>query len=121
MNAGKLSPKSVNTYFRIAASVVASAEDADGNPLYLRKWSPEKLDLPIVDPKQQHRPTIDEKTMTFLSSCRKPNERMLFILCGATGMRIGEVLGLEIDSILPMTSRPFLFVNRREATSLQPT
>jgi len=24
-------------------------------------------------------------------------ERVLFILCGATGMRIGEVLGLEID------------------------
>ena len=97
MNAGKLSPKSVNTYFRIAASVVASAEDADGNPLFPRKWNPEKLDLPIVDPKQQRRPTIDEKTMTFLASCRKPNERTLFILCGATGMRIGEVLGLEID------------------------
>jgi len=97
MNGGKLSPKSVNTYFRVAASVVASAEDADSNPLYPRKWNPEKLDLPVVDAKQQHRPTIDEKTMTFLASCRNPNERMLFILCGATGMRIGEVFGLEID------------------------
>ena len=97
MNAGQLAPKSVNTYFRIAAAVIDSAEDADGNPLYPRKWDPEKLDLPIVDPKQQRRPTIDENTMTFLASCRKANERMLFILCGATGMRIGEVLGLEID------------------------
>ena len=94
---GQLSPKSVNTYFRIAAAVVNSAEDDDGNPLYPRKWDPEKLDLPIVDPKQQRRPTIDENTMTFLASCRKPEERMLFILCGATGMRIGEVLGLEIN------------------------
>jgi integrase len=100
MNAGKLSPKSINTYFRIAAAVVASAEDEDSNPLYPRKWDPEKLDLPIVDSKQQRRPTIDEKTMTFLASCRKPEERMLFILCGATGMRIGEVLGLEIDKHL---------------------
>jgi integrase len=97
MNAGKLSPKSVNTYFRIAAQIVTSAEDAHGNPLYPRKWNPEKLDLPIVDRKQQHRPTIDEKSMTLLASCRKPNERMLFILCAATGMRIGEVLGLEIE------------------------
>jgi len=97
MNAGQLSPKSVNTYFRIAAAVVNSAEDGDGNPLHPRTWDPEKLDLPIVDPKEQRRPTIDEKTMTFLASCRKTNERMLFILCGATGMRIGEVLGLEID------------------------
>jgi len=97
MNGGQLSPKTVNTYFRIAAAVVESAEDEVGNPLYPRKWNPEKLDLPIVDPKEQRRPTIDEKTMTFLASCRKPNERMLFILCGATGMRIGEILGLEID------------------------
>ena len=97
MNAGQLSPKSVNTYFRIAAAVVDSAEDADGNPLYPRKWNSEKLDLPIVDPKEQRRPTVDENTMTFLASCRKANERLLFILCGATGMRIGEVLGLEID------------------------
>jgi len=97
MNAGQLSPKSVNTYFRIAAAVVNSAEDDDGNPLYPRKWDPEKLDLPIVDPKQQRRPTIDEKTMTFLASCRRPDEHMLFILCGATGTRIGEVLGLEIE------------------------
>jgi integrase len=97
MNASQLSPKTVNTYFRIAAAVVGSAEDEDGNPLYPRKWDSEKVDLPIVESKEQHRPTIDERTMTFLASCRKPLERMLFILCGATGMRIGEVLGLEID------------------------
>jgi integrase len=97
MNAGKLSPKTINTYFRIAAAVVASAEDQDGNPLYPRKWSPEKLDLPIVDPKEQHRPTINERTMTFLASCRNASDCMLFIVCGATGMRIGEVLGLEVD------------------------
>jgi len=96
MNGGQLSPKTVNTYFRIAAAIVESAEDEVGNPLYPRKWNPEKLDLPMVDFKEQRRPTIDEKTMTFLASCRKPNERMLFILCGATGMRVGEILGLEI-------------------------
>jgi hypothetical protein len=68
MNASALSPKTVNTYFRIAAGVITSVEDEDGNPLYPRKWNPGKLDLPIVDPKGQHRPTIDEKTMTFLAS-----------------------------------------------------
>jgi integrase len=97
MNSGGLSPKSINNYFRIAAAVVGSAEDQDGNSLYPRKWDQEKLDLPIVEPTEQRRPTIDEKTMTFLASCRKADQRMLFILCGATGMRIGEVLGLEID------------------------
>jgi site-specific recombinase XerD len=97
LNAANLSPQTVNSYFRMAAAVVGSAEDADGNPLYPRKWDPEKLDLPIVDLKEQNCPTIDEQTMTFLASCRKACDRMLFILCGATGMRIGEILGLEID------------------------
>jgi integrase len=30
----------------------------------------------------------------------KPRERMIFILCGAAGLRIGEVLGIEIDKHL---------------------
>jgi hypothetical protein len=51
---GGLSPKTVNTYFRIAAAVVASAEDEDGNVLYPRKWDPEKLDLPLVSRRCGH-------------------------------------------------------------------
>lgn len=97
MSSGGLSPKTVNNYFRIAASVVASAEDNDGNPLHPRRWDPEKLDLPIVDPKKQRRPIIDERAMTFLASTRNPTARMLFILFGAAGVRFGEALGLEID------------------------
>src|SRR5580692_750439 len=97
MNAANLSPQTVNSYFRMAASVVESVEDADGSPLYPRKWDPEKLDLPIVDANEQKRPTVNEHGMTVLAHCRRAEDRMLFILCGATGMRIGEVLGLEVD------------------------
>jgi len=28
---------------------------------------------------------------------RKPRKRVIFILCGAAGLRIGEALGIEID------------------------
>ena len=28
---------------------------------------------------------------------KKPRERMIFVLCGAAGLRIGEALGIEID------------------------
>src|ERR1700722_10530786 len=45
MNAGRLSAQTVNSYFRMAAAVIASAEDADGNPLYPQKWDAKKLDL----------------------------------------------------------------------------
>jgi hypothetical protein len=36
MNAGGLSAQTVNSYFRMAAAVVESAEDAEGSPLYPR-------------------------------------------------------------------------------------
>ena len=97
MNAAGLSPQTVNSYFRMAASIIESAEDADGNPLHPRKWDAEKLDLPVVDANEQKRPTISEPGMTVLANCRNAEHRMLFALCGATGMRIGEILGLEID------------------------
>ena len=100
MNSGGLSPKTVNNYFLDAAAVVASADDSDGNPLYPRKWDPEKLDLPIVERKKQRRPTIVAETMTFFASCRNANERMLFVLLGAAEMGFGEALGLEIDKHL---------------------
>jgi integrase len=43
--------------------------------------------------------SIRTAIFSFLSSVFFANasDRMLFIVCGATGMRIGEVLGLEVD------------------------
>ena len=38
--------------------------------------------------------------MSGLARWKKLRERMVFILCGATGLRIGEALGLEIDKHL---------------------
>lgn len=35
----------------------------------------------------------------------KPQMRMLFILCGASGLRIGEALGIRIEKILDGGSR----------------
>ncbi len=35
--------------------------------------------------------------MSGLATWKKERERMVFILCGAAGLRIGEALGLEID------------------------
>jgi integrase len=35
----------------------------------------------------------------------KPQMRMLFILCGATGLRLGEALGIRLEKILDGGSR----------------
>src|SRR5207245_1419355 len=63
MNSAGLSAQTINAYFRIAAAVVESAEDADGNPLYPHKWDANKLDLPMVEHSKQRRPSITSETM----------------------------------------------------------
>jgi hypothetical protein len=53
--------------------------------------------LPVPQKDQQNTPSFSAEVMTGLARWKKPRERMIFILCGATGLRIGEVLGIEID------------------------
>lgn len=100
MNTGGLSAQTVNAYFRIAAAVVKSAEDADGNELYPHKWDADKLDLPMVVTSKQRRPSINSEVMAELARTKKPKYRMLVILAASTGCRIGELLGLEIKDLL---------------------
>jgi integrase len=100
MNAAGLSAQTVNAYFRIAAAVVNSAEDAEGNPLYPYKWDADKLDLPVVETSKQRRPSITSETMTELAKAKNSNYRMLFILAASTGCRIAELLGLEVKDLL---------------------
>ena len=100
MNAAGLSAQTVNAYFRIAAAVVESAEDAEGNPLHPRKWDAAKLDLPVVETSKQRRPSITADTMSEFAKVKSPTHRMLFILAASTGCRIGELLGLEIKDLL---------------------
>jgi len=87
----------VNSYFRMAAAVIASAEDADGNPLYPQKWDANKLDLPLVETSKQRRPSI---TAEEFARVKSPKYRMLMILAASAGCRIGELLGLEIKDLL---------------------
>ena len=42
-------------------------------------------------------PCFSADVMTGLARWKKPREQMIFILCGAAGLRIGETLGIEID------------------------
>jgi integrase len=92
-----LSAKTIETYTGVAKMVVGSAVNSEGEQLYPRKWNHEFIDLPIVEQSKQNTPSFSSEVMTGLASWEKPRERMLFILCGAAGLRIGEALGLELD------------------------
>jgi integrase len=53
--------------------------------------------LPVPQKDNQNTPSFSAEVMTGLARWKKPRERMIFILCGAAGLRIGELLGIEID------------------------
>jgi integrase len=92
-----LSPATIVKYVGIAKMVVASAVDKEGNEIYPRKWNHEFMDMPIIDKTKQNKPCFSAEIMSGLAAWKYERERMLFILCGATGLRVGEALGIEID------------------------
>lgn len=97
MMKGGLSAKTIDTYTQVLKSVVASAVNEEGEQLFPRTWNNEFADMPIVKKTAQNRPSFTREIMSGLAHWKYPRERMLFILCGATGARVGESLGIEID------------------------
>ncbi len=94
---GGLSPKSIDTYSQVVKMVVASAVNDEGEEIYPREWNHEFIDMPVVEEEKQNTPTFSSEVMTGLASWKKKRERMIFILCGSAGLRIGEAIGIEID------------------------
>jgi integrase len=97
MMKGGLSAKTINTYTQVVKSVVASAVNDEGEQMFPRTWNHEFVDMPIVKKSVQNTPSFSREIMSGLAQWKYPRERMLFILSGAAGLRIGEALGLEID------------------------
>ena len=90
-----MSAKMVNNVVQVVKMVVASAVNENGERVHPRTWNHEFIDLPEV--KNQRQPTFTAAVMEAIAGGSKGREQMLFVLLGATGMRIGEALGLEID------------------------
>jgi integrase len=95
MTTAELSPKTMNNVVQVVKMVVASALKEDGEQVYPRTWNHDFIDLPEI--RNQRQPTFSEDVMKIIAAGSEGRERMLFVLLGATGMRIGEGLGLEID------------------------
>ena len=118
MSKGGLSPKTItHNYTPVVKMVVASAVDEQGEEIHPRKWNAEFIDLPVVEKERQNTPTFSSEVMAGLARWKRRRERTVFILCGATGLRIGEALGIEIDKHI---SPDFLNHHRRtEGSSRQ--
>jgi integrase len=99
MVASRLAPKSIANYFQVVKMVIASRTNEDGEELHPRSWAKMQLVIPKVIKKKQHRPSVDENTVNGLIAGSHGTQQMLFILLAASGLRIGEALGVRIENI----------------------
>jgi integrase len=98
---GELGPKSIENYTQVVKMVVASAVNEQGEELHPRKWNAEFIDMPVVDKKKQKTPSFTGEVVTGIVRHATGLHRMLFIICAAAGLRIGEALGIKIENISP--------------------
>ena len=101
MVGGQLSPKSIQNYFQVVKMVFSSCVNEDGEEIHPRNRGKMGLVIPKVIKKKQRRQCFTVEVMNHLANSPtiKPQMRMLFILCGASGLRIGEALGIRIEKV----------------------
>jgi hypothetical protein len=78
-----------------AGNRISSCVNEDGEEIYPRNWKEMGLVIPKVTKKKQRRPCFTVEVMNHLANSLtiKPQMRMFFNLCGASGLRVGEALG----------------------------
>lgn len=92
-----LAPKTIVEIVAVLKAVLASAVNNDGKQMFPREWNHEYIDLPVVDPKKQRRPTLTSKQVTDVVARSKCRYQALYALLAGTGLRIGEALAIKLD------------------------
>jgi integrase len=91
-----LSARTVNKYVEYIKQVVASLKDGEtGEPIHKRRWDSSIMDLPIVNQREQWRPSLKTSAISQLVRESEGEEQALYVLLASTGMRISEALALE--------------------------
>jgi integrase len=96
LSAKKLAPATIKNITLVAKLVMASVTDDDGNRLEPRHWNKTVIDAPEVDEKAQHTPSFTAEQVTSIVKAATGRIQMAAILFAATGLRAGELLGLEV-------------------------
>lgn len=97
MAARGLSPKTIRNYTQVVKMVVASAVNDEGEQVFPRRWNHEFCDMPEV--KNQRTPSFTSEVMSQIVSKSHGVKRMLYALMGATGLRAGEALGIDLQHL----------------------
>jgi integrase len=97
---GGLGESAIRSYTDVAKMVVASAVNEEGEELYPRKWNHSFIDLPRI--RNQKQPSFAGAVVTgIVAGARKEKYQLFFALCGGTGLRFGEALGIKVQDISP--------------------
>ena len=94
--AKKLSPATIRNITLVIKLVKTSAIDDDGNELFPMKWNSRFIDMPIVDATKQRKPTFTGEQVTRIVAAASGRLQMAAILLASSGLRAGELLGLEV-------------------------
>jgi integrase len=93
----RFSDKTICNYFKVFTQVIASAKDDKAKQVFPREWDLAYIALPMVCQREQHRPTLEpEEVQSILSKCKRSIYRMVAALLAGTGIRISELVALEI-------------------------
>jgi integrase len=89
-----LGPKTIRDIAKVLKWVKASAVDENGDQLYPMKWNFEFADLPVVE--NQRTPIFTGEEITRIVAEAENQVRVILILFAASGLRAGELFGLEV-------------------------
>jgi integrase len=100
---GKLSPKSQRTYIGYAKQIRESLIDEEGEPIYPIAWNNDFIGLPPDVKREQRRGKVSaEEIEKLIADAEKEWVHAVYVLSDASGMRIGEILAIDIDICLPL-------------------
>lgn len=92
-----LSPQTIITYVGLVKLSLAAAVDENGEELYPRKWNNDFIDMPVI--RKQHQPSFTPDTMSAIVEKASGQNKVLWAVLAATGLRVGEALGLEVKHV----------------------
>jgi integrase len=96
MSDAGLAPKTICSYVTFAKQVVNNLADEHGKPVIARQWDDNRIDLPVVNKRNQRRVTLTKLQIeALIAVCDEPWEWMLYLLCFASGLRISEALAID--------------------------
>ena len=92
----KLKPTTIQNILLVAKLVKRSARGADQKRLFTETWDAELIDAPTVNEHEQRRPRFTAEQVSDIVKTATGRIQMICILAASSGLRIGELLGLEV-------------------------